>query len=140
MKKQAQRIAIAEMLGAKWYSYFFMGPDYLELAFEKPNRGKYSEAVGVVVVGALKKGRFMLRVPDYPNSLEGMNVAESALTPDQGIAFARHLEDVCQRDLCAAEPCQGGFGHWLPFMVCHAAANQRAEALLKTLGKWTEPN
>lgn len=71
-------------------------------------------------------------VPDYPNDLNAMHEAEKTLTNDEW---------------------DDKFYHWLGFvvsggqeeqlwqwrkMIVHATAAQRAEAFLRTIGKWED--
>lgn len=64
-------------------------------------------------------------VPDYLGDLNAMHEAESALTDNQQIEYAQKLTEKFS-----------GFG-WR-YKVIHATASQRAEAFLKTIGKWVE--
>lgn len=59
------------------------------------------------------------RIPDYLNDLNAMHEAEQGLTPEQWGIY----EDILIR---SAE------------FVWHATAAQRCEALLRTIGKWTD--
>ena len=61
-------------------------------------------------------------IPDYPQDLNAMHEAEKVLTREQEKEYAYQLEAAC----CPLE-----YG-W------HATAAQRAEAFLKTIGKWEE--
>ncbi len=61
-------------------------------------------------------------IPDYLNDLNAMHEAEKVLTREQEKEYAYQLEAVC----CPLE-----YG-W------HATATQRAEAFLRTIGKWKE--
>ena len=61
-------------------------------------------------------------IPDYCNDLNAMHQAEKVLTDDQReVFYPRNL------------------GAWQsPFNVIYATARQRAEAFLRTVGKWEE--
>jgi len=61
-------------------------------------------------------------VPNYPFDLNAMHEAEKVLTREQEKEYAYQLEAAC----CPLE-----YG-W------HATASQRAEAFLRTIGKWKE--
>lgn len=63
--------------------------------------------------------------PDYLNDLNAIHEAEEKLSPSQKDLFANSI----------IHPTHGP--HWR-FNCLHATAAQRAEALLKTIGKWTE--
>jgi len=60
--------------------------------------------------------------PNYLNDLNAMHDAEKVLTREQEKEYAYQLEAAC---------CPTEYG-W------HATASQRAEALLRTIGKWNE--
>jgi hypothetical protein len=60
--------------------------------------------------------------PDYCDDLNAMHEAEKVLTDDQREVFYPRNLGAWQR----------------PFNVIYATARQRAEALLRTLGKWEE--
>lgn len=73
------------------------------------------------VSGTNPEGRIMA-TPNYCNDLNAMHEAEVAL----GLAydrFQRELKGVCERDRWCIES---------------APARQRAEAFLRTIGKWEE--
>ena len=63
------------------------------------------------------EGCLLKECPDYVNSLDAMHEAEKVLTTNQWNSYVIK------------------FGCFL-FDCCHATARQRAEAFLKTLGKW----
>lgn len=60
-------------------------------------------------------------LPDYCADLNAMHEAEQYLGTDDWHQYALHLNEVCW--------------HWA---LIHAPARQRAEAFLRTLGKWEE--
>lgn len=61
-------------------------------------------------------------IPNYCNDLNAMHEAEKSLNQDNLYIMALHIEGLCGR---------GEF-------YFRATARQRAEAYLKTLGKWKE--
>jgi len=71
--------------------------------------------------------------PDYLNDLNAMHDAEKMLNFEQAQFFEYHLCDIVIKENDVLE-------NPLPlrFSVCHAIARQRAEAFLRTLGKWKE--
>jgi hypothetical protein len=71
----------------------------------------------------------MAQLPDYLNDLNAMHSAEKALTEHQWDEYERVLRLVC--DGCSYYE---GAGKEL----LNATAAQRAEAFLRTLGKWEE--
>ena len=114
MKKEQQRIAIAEACGWKWtnqstrsgtqsvYSWYFKDTD---------NR--------VQNEGCL---------PDYLNDLNAMHEAEKVLPPSKQKVYQVILEEV----VCgsAARDSEDAF------FITHATATQRGKAFLKTIGTW----
>ena len=97
-----------------------------------------AEACGIVSQdqwGSLyKTPRGILRdCPDYLNDLNAMHRAEEVLLGDQRIAFLDELLDVLGLEI--------GPGGWdMDFIsvwqMTRATAAQRAEAFLRTIGKW----
>lgn len=68
--------------------------------------------------------------PDYLNDLNAMHEAEKVLTKTQQIQFALRLAEIVGASIPGYE-----LG---AFKMMHATATQRAEAFLRTLGKWEE--
>lgn len=72
--------------------------------------------------------------PDYLNDLNAIHIAEGILPSSGGrpgiCDYAKHLSDVQDRIRT-----QGDWWTWI-----HSPANQRAEALLRTIGKWKTEN
>ena len=64
-------------------------------------------------------------VPDYLSDLNAMHEAEKTLSEVQGEEYVSHLGIQSWSD-----------PHW--FAVISATAAQRAEAFLKTIGKWRD--
>ena len=64
-------------------------------------------------------------LPNYCNDLNAMHEAEKVLTDDQCVFFRTHLRERLE-DYPAS------------LYVWHANARQRAEAFLRTVGKWEE--
>jgi hypothetical protein len=60
-------------------------------------------------------------IPDFSGDLNEMHEAEQYLGTNNWHQYALHLNKVCW--------------HWA---LIHAPARQRAEAFLRTLGKWEE--
>jgi len=113
MKPEQQRIAIAEACGWKW-----------ERLWTGELHGK---PVG-------EQGPFC-EVPDYLNDLNAMHEAMAHLEPEQVDQFAAELSGIVLEnrkkywwDLTSNE-----VGH-----VANATAAQRAEAFLRTIGKWED--
>jgi len=66
-------------------------------------------------------------IPDYLNDLNAMHKAEEVLTPEQ-------LVEYCAFRLRAVT----GQGCVTDYKMIRATASQRAEAFLRTIGKWEE--
>jgi transcriptional regulator of NAD metabolism len=64
-----------------------------------------------------------------------MHEAEKVLTPEQQQTYVDHLADVCEVYI---DHDVGGWGDFCAFAVFHATAAQRAEAFLRTIGKWKD--
>jgi hypothetical protein len=62
-------------------------------------------------------------IPDYLNDLNAMHEAEKVLVSLQWVSCLKRLQTLCDESVT-----------W-PF---HATAAQRAEAFLRTIGKWEE--
>ena len=71
--------------------------------------------------------------PDYLNDLNAMHEAVSIFDYDQADQFEDHLCDICKRSNDEKE----NPAPWR-FAVVNATATQRAEAFLRTIGKWEE--
>lgn len=68
--------------------------------------------------------------PDYLNDLNAMHEAERVLTKDQQASYGELL--------LSAVPYNASGVHRDIFLCAHATAAQRAEAFLRTIGKWQE--
>lgn len=132
MSPEAQRIAIAEACG--WHVHG--KPTPLLWLGNSPETLK-------AYVPDLNMGPQVDRVPDYLNDLNAMNEVEKTLMADdakysQRNFYAAHLGSITLNDNARG---------WEPlsnddcFPILHATAAQRAEAFLRTIGKWTDtPN
>jgi hypothetical protein len=111
VKPEAQRLAIAEACG--WRKH------------DKPidnDCHRYSAPIGTSPF----LGRHTL--PDYFNDLNAMHEAEKMLTEEQRIAYSD-----CTYDIALKAQKETGKWRWISL-----TATQRAEAFLRTLGKWEE--
>jgi hypothetical protein len=112
MKPEKQRIAIAEACG-------IVGP------FDNRWIKEYEEEGGDVYgFTGFEKGELVF-VPDYLNDLNAIHEAEKVLRDDREAAFRGWL----------------WLAHGQPELRCaivHATAAQRAEAFLRTIGKWED--
>ena len=113
MSPQSQRIAIAEACG------------WIECHPATKTPHGFFEAYGrkKLPCGSRKDGR----LPDYLNDLNAMHEAEKRLFDthqSMGVSVYYHLLiDLCKKN---------------PALAVQAPANIRAEAFLRTLGKWKE--
>lgn len=108
MTPEAQRIAIAEACG--WY---WTGSCYA-LSFDEDGKRVHMHESAM---------------PDYPSDLNAMHEAEKVLTSRQ-----------CERyfGLLATAPYNREAGLGASAWQAHATAAQRAEAFLRTIGKWVD--
>lgn len=75
-------------------------------------------------------------VPNYCNNLNAMHEAEEALNKGEINTYLGHLYS-------NTEVAEVGSSPWRVIaarVAVHATARQRAEAFLRTLGKWEEPS
>jgi hypothetical protein len=110
MTAEAQRVAIAEYLGAKWWPSP-INPEQSLLAFEEPTKEQAIYLLGRAVWEL---------VPDYLNDLNAMHDAEKVLTREQYQQYWHAVNHIAMGTV------------W----TLRATAAQRAEAFLRTIGKW----
>lgn len=108
MKPEAQRIAIAQACGWK----LVMDNPLYEPYWEDPKGNKIGVSCG-------------MRCPDYLNDLNAMHEAENSLSHIEQCQFAEQLFRAMVGEHGVSD-----------FMKIHATAAQRAEAFLRTIGKW----
>ena len=113
MNPEQQRIAIAEACG--WTDVRFIG------------RGD-----DTICVGKPKVRPGGINVPDYLNDLNALHDVEKVLTQDQMIDYSRHVGKSVTSHLPASRAA------WMDFQLINVTASQRAEAFLRTIGKWEE--
>ena len=111
MTPEAQRIAIAEACGWKNADH----PDVMNLKQKWTMQKKWCMDPNGVL-------RFNHHRPDYLNDLNAMHEAEKVLNEKQDHIMNDTLWDMCE----------GRKYLW------HATAAKRAEAFLRTIGKWEE--
>ena len=68
-------------------------------------------------------------VPNYPFDLNAMHEVENILNADQMVSYDYHLDRVVGN---------GRQGLNIEYFLWSATASQRAEAFLRTIGKWEE--
>jgi hypothetical protein len=116
MKPELQRIAIAEACG------WVMTTEQVE----HTQWTEWTETRKFWVSPHGKRGE----LPDYLNDLNAMHEAEKVLTQQQRIEYVRELGYIWTGRNDRAIP------NW--WFVHDATATQRAEAFLRTIGKWEE--
>lgn len=128
MNKTKQRIAIAEACG--WTGPFPTSKEWLE------GYGREGEDVWALCGTDPEGDRAPL--PDYLNDLNAMHEAEKRLTGDIFSKWAQHLVNIVIRDTAGPELDIADVSS--PVEMCghiaRATAAQRAEAFLRTIGKW----
>lgn len=84
----------------------------------------------------------LAEVPDYLNDLNAMHEAEATLNREQRDVFASELYALLPCDEnhgpIFSEPDSGDVMSPSMFQISFAPADQRAEALLRAIGKWVE--
>ena len=83
-------------------------------------------------LGWLSPRGYYASEPDYLNDLNAMHEAEKVLTQDQMIDYSRHVGKSVTSHLPASRAA------WMDFQLINVTASQRAEAFLRTIGKWEE--
>jgi hypothetical protein len=125
MSPEAQRIAIAEACG---YS------DVRMQEWDSVDIESRSIASGIELQGTLNGERKF--VPDYFGDLNAMHEAEKVLpdmaSDDDGRDQLGYMETLADT-LLAKWSSNNSADMWL---ITHATAAQRAEAFLRTIGKW----
>jgi hypothetical protein len=113
MNPEQQRIAIAEICGWRLVED---NPDF-EPYWEEPKGN-------MIAVGSA-----MHRLPDYLSDLNAMHEAEKILGDNQMMGFRGELVEMMRPKYGFESAC---------LLAIHATAAQRAEAFLRTVGRWEE--
>ena len=122
MKPEAQRIAIAE--ARSWTE--IRQQDYTPFGIDP-----YIDGPEQIWIGKNPETEEVEPLPDYPNDLNAMHEAEQVLTDEQDLEYSEALEQV----VSARFGCNNAEDMR---RLRSATAAQRAEAFLRTLGKWEE--
>lgn len=147
MTPEAQRIAIAEACGYRWYWRVNGNSDagfiwFLLLAFPpeegigtawKGCAGETRAASESEIRCAKQSGAFTNSSPNYPTDLNAMHEAEKTLRNNQ-FHYVNYFGEVFKSITCGKE-WKGELGYF-GFMLITANAAQRAEAFLRTIGAW----
>ena len=122
MTPQKQRIAIAEACGWK-------GPFQLEWLREYGREGEdVWEMCGTNPEG--ERAPF----PDYLNDLNAMHQVEKVIVPSSEYTLSSYMFELSKIVIPAGSTRRGLISEY----IFHATAAQRAEAFLRTIGKWEE--
>lgn len=121
MNPEQQRIAIAEACG--WTAK--EDKDGLWRAVDPSGNMTYTVWVSEMNV-------WSAGIPYYLSDLNAMHEAEKVLTPDTRPEYLCQLFDVATRGRSGLYPVDENY------LSHHATAAQRAEAFLRTIGKWEE--
>jgi hypothetical protein len=127
MKPEAQRIAIAEAMGYEWYWLPVDPAGFRPRQTLCPPQWRKD---GFLPAPPLTEIRVddLNAVTDYLIDLNAMHEAETVLTPEQQWPYAQALFRVLESAGVLSSS----------FATLHASAAQRAEAFLRTIGKWEE--
>lgn len=126
MKPEAQRIAIAEFCGWKIVP---------RLLGQETVYDHYRPDGTWAITGEYKRYDVL---PNYLNDLNAMHEAENCLKVEQIGQYEEKLYGVTDyRDSTVGQAAMFWSNH-IAYRNLHATATQRAEALLRTIGKWTE--
>ena len=112
MNDEEIKRAIAEHLGWKWFDH----PDTREMTKTYTLADKW-------VLNPAGKLVFPHSVPNYSHDLNAMHEAEKVLTDVQCLFYTDNMREVLTE-------------HAASRRTWHATARQRAEAFLRTVGKW----
>ncbi len=130
MKPEQQRIAIAEACGWKIENYGPAGYKTLYWRLRRPNGTiRVEDCTGEEWSRAI----FGLMTPDYLNDLNAMHEAEKALSEKQQVWYLQKLMQVRFRTHA-----DSGMIACMADKLAFATASQRAEAFLRTIGKWKD--
>ena len=112
MKPEAQRIAIAEACG------WGLVPNYAKVGLYGYHNRQPSYDVAECPPAA---------IPDYLTDLNAMHEAEKTLTDGQWLIYEHALQ--------SPSALRGDYSHR---HIIHGTAAQRAEAFLRSIGRWIE--
>ncbi len=135
MNDTEQRIAIAEACGYLWWTFDYRGyhtPEKCQLTNFRPVSADWEigEKFRAEPRKSKLKGAFGDQfefVPNYLWNLDAMNEAEKSLSYEQQPVYVQNLKKVLMTEV--------GVTDW---DVMHSTSKQRAEAFLRTVGKWKD--
>jgi len=76
------------------------------------------------------------RLPNYTTDLNAMHEAEKVLSVKEELIRQCYLDNLCIATNGESAEMDGSYQE--VWNMCHATARQRAEAFLRTIGKWKE--
>ena len=120
-----QRIVIAEYCG--WTE--IREQDYTPFGTDP-----YIDGPDQIWVGKNPKKKEVEFIPDYFNDLNAMHEVEKRLTIPEQLRFYQELCHILETNPDGTHK----FGVCMYWETIHANAAQKAEAFLKTIGKWKE--
>jgi hypothetical protein len=115
MTPEAQRIAIAEACG------------YTHVRIVKCIEGPPDHCIGHHPTQPHS-------IPDYLNDLNAMNEVEKVIVPSSEYTLSSYMFELSKIVIPAGSTRRGLISEY----IFHATAAQRAEAFLRTIGKWEE--
>ena len=123
MTPQKQRIAIAEACGWKW----IRSPEQVAFTagFTMPDKW---------VIDPHGTLQFPHNTPDYLNDLNAMHQVEKVIVPSSEYTLSSYMFELSKIVIPAGSTRRGLISEY----IFHATAAQRAEAFLRTIGKWEE--
>jgi hypothetical protein len=121
MSPKAQQIAIAEACGWKWIQTNWESKSGL-IGTDSPHSGNIPYE-GTNYPSNRHLPTYGKAIPDYLNDLNAMHKAEKILKGGMRSKYDAELTLICSRDYN---------------FIWESTAAQRAEAFLKTIGKWVD--
>lgn len=132
MNREQQRIAIAAHLGIK---------TRLKHEMDGKDENRYFQCVWCGITQSWSEfqkskkdpeGPFANTLNEYLDDLNAMREVEATLREDQYQEYVEHLLAFVPEETCDLNPDAA------QFYIAHSTAGQRAEAFLRTVGKWQE--
>lgn len=119
MTKEEMRVAIAEAMGYK--GCVDVNCDWRKAShLHKDGKVYFPESFSIPMY------------PDYPNDLNAMAEAENTLTDEQWSRYRDLINEMAYQWACEHRP------EWKYFRRESCTSSQRAEAFLRTVGKWKD--
>lgn len=129
MNAKAQRIAIAEACGISYPRWECTNPECVEFGIIAEVRIDRSGRALYCPGNQCGNDLSLIVLPDYLNDLNAMHSAEKVLSLSQRDQYQQWLYRIVEKE-CRMAPI-----YWL---AINSTAKQRAEAFLRTIGKWED--